>query len=84
MACRRARSSSRQGGGNLSNPTVEETAATPVEEAKTLNGAQTASLLSVIEKYKNNELSLGQAVNVVSVSVGITKEDAENIILGRD
>lgn len=72
------------GGGNLSNPTVEETAATPVEEAKTLNGAQTSSLLSVIEKYKNNELSLGQAVNVVSVSVGITKEDAENIILGRD
>ena len=40
--------------------------------------------MSVIEKYKNNELSLGQAVNVVSVSVGITKEDAENIILGRD
>ena len=63
-------------------PTVEETAATPVEEARTLNGAQTQSLLNVIEQYKSGELSLGQAVNIISLSCGITKDDAEAILKG--
>ena len=63
-------------------PTVEDTAATPVEEARTLNGAQTQSLLSVIEQYKSGQLSLGQAVNVISLSCGISKDDAEAILKG--
>ena len=66
------------------SPTVEDTAATPVEEARTLNGAQTTSLLNVIERYQNGELSIGQAVNIVSVSVGISKDDAKSIIMGSD
>ena len=67
---------------NGNAPTVEDTAATPVEEARTLNGAQTQSLLTVIEQYKAGELSLGQAVNVISLSCGISKEDAEAILRG--
>ena len=61
---------------------MEDTAATPVEEARTLNGAQTQSLLSVIDQYKTGELSLGQAVNVISLSCGISKDDAEAILKG--
>ena len=63
-------------------PTVEDTAATPVEEARTLNGAQTQSLLSVIDQYKNGQLTLGQAVNIISLSCGISKEDAQSVIEG--
>ena len=71
-----------QAEANPNAPTVDDTAATPVEEARTLNGAQTQSLLSVIEQYKTGELSLGQAVNIISLSCGISKEDAESIIKG--
>ena len=63
-------------------PTVEDAAATPIEEARTLNEAQTQSLLNVIDQYKNYQLTLGQAVNIVSLSCGISKEDAESILKG--
>lgn len=76
------------GGGNSKPvaedaPTVEDAAATPIEEARTLNGAQTQSLLNVIEQYKSGELSLGQAVNIISLSCGISKDDAEDILEGK-
>lgn len=64
-------------------PTVDETAATPVEDARTLNGAQTQSLLSVIEKWKSGELSEDQAVKVISLSCGISEDDARSILRGR-
>lgn len=53
-----------------------------MEEAWTLNGAQTQSLLNVIDKYATGELSLGQAVNVISLAYGISKDDAEAILKG--
>lgn len=65
-------------------PTVEDTAATPVEEARTLNGAQTTSLLNVIGQYKDGVLTLSQAVNVVSLSCGISKDDAKAVITGAE
>ena len=75
-----------RGGASLTDeqPTVEDTAATPVEEARTLNGAQTASLLSVIAQYEDGSLTLNQAVNIVSLSCGISKEDAKSVITGVD
>lgn len=67
----------------------DETAETAVEEAeeaanKTLNGAQTQSLISVITQYKAGTLSIGQATNIVSVSIGISKEEAKRIIEGAE
>ena len=49
---------------------------------KTLNGAQTQSLLSVITQYQAGQLSIGQAVNVLSVAIGVDKAKARAIIEG--
>lgn len=82
--------SKRQPGGGLSSrqgdaeqPTVDETAATPVENARTLNGAQTQSLIGVIEKWQSGELSEAQAVKVISLSCGISEDDARSILRGK-
>lgn len=69
--------------------TAEPTASTgEVQQAaeevanKSLNGAQTQSLLAVMAQYSAKSLTLGQAVNIVSVAVGISKEEAQKIIEG--
>ncbi|MFL8712792.1 hypothetical protein Q3304_18620, partial [Clostridioides sp. GD02377] len=49
---------------------------------KTLNGAQTQSLISILTQYSAGELTIGQAINVISISVGVTKEEARKIIEG--
>ena len=51
---------------------------------KTLNGAQTQSLITVMSQYKAGVLSLGQAVNIVSVAIGISKDEAKKIIEGAE
>jgi hypothetical protein len=51
---------------------------------KSLNGAQTQSLIGVIAQYAAGQLTLGQAINVISVAIGITKEEAKKIIEGAD
>jgi hypothetical protein len=48
-----------------------------------LNGAQTQSLLSVIEKWKEGSLTEQQAVKIISVSVGISEDDAGSILRGK-
>ena len=49
---------------------------------KTLTGIQTTSLIGVIEKYTAGALTLQQAINIVSVSIGVSKEEAKRIIEG--
>lgn len=49
---------------------------------KSLNGAQTASLLAVMQQYVEGKLTLGQAVNVIAISIGVTKQQAKEIIEG--
>lgn len=49
---------------------------------KSLNGSQTQSLLSVLERYADGSLSIGQAINIVSVSAGVSKEEAKALIEG--
>lgn len=51
---------------------------------KTLNGAQTQSLISIIAQYQSGALSIGQAVNIVSVSIGVSKDEAKKIIEGQN
>ena len=51
---------------------------------KTLNGAQTQSLLGIIGQYSKGELTLGQAINLISVAIGISKEEAKKIIEGAE
>ena len=52
------------------------------EAVKTLNGAQTQSLLSVIAQYQAGALSIGQAINVLSIAISVSKEKAKAIIEG--
>ncbi len=49
---------------------------------KSLNGAQTQSLLAVMEQFASGALTIGQATNIVSIAIGITKDEAKKIIEG--
>lgn len=52
------------------------------EAGKSLNGAQTQSLLAVMEQYAAGSLTLGQAVNIIATAIGVSKEEAKAIIEG--
>lgn len=47
---------------------------------KTLNGAQTQSLITVVQQYQAHALTLQQAVNIISVAIGISKDEAKELI----
>lgn len=49
---------------------------------KTLNGAQTQSLINIIAQFQTGALTEGQAVNMVSVAIGVTKTEAAALIRG--
>ncbi len=51
---------------------------------KTLNGAQTQSLVSIIAQYQSGTLTIGQATNIISVAIGVSKEEAKKIIEGAE
>lgn len=68
---------------------ADTTSADITEEAeqvtgKTLTGIQTTSLIGVIEKLKAGTLTTGQAINIVAISIGVSKEEAKRIIEGLD
>ena len=56
--------------------TAEETV------GRTLNGAQTQSLLTVMKSLSEETLTEGQAVNIISTAIGVTKQEAMAIIRG--
>lgn len=70
------------GNTDTSNADVTQTAEEVV--GKSLNGAQTQSLMGVLAQYSAKELSLGQAINIVSIAIGISKEEAKKIIEGAE
>jgi len=51
---------------------------------KSLNGAQTQSLISVIAQYQSGALTIGQAVNIISVAIGVSKDEAKKILEGAE
>ena len=76
-------------GGDQYKSAPESSAGDVVEAAedvagKTLNGAQTQSLVAVIAQVQANQLTVGQAVNIIAVAIGISKEEARKIIEGAD
>lgn len=52
------------------------------ESGKALNGAQTQALIAVIGQYAAGSISIGQAVNIVATAIGISKDEARQIIEG--
>ena len=72
-------------GETASEPTESEVIKSAEDAAgKTLNGAQTQSLISVIAQYQSGALGLGQAVNIISVAIGVSKDEAKKIIEGAE
>ena len=51
-------------------------------QGKSLNGAQTHSLLAIMAQYSAGSLSEGQAINLIATAIGITKEEARAILNG--
>jgi len=77
--------------GIVAQPTAADPSPAVAEEAenvaqdvagKSLNGAQTQSLLAVMEQYAAKQLTLGQAINIVSIAIGISRQEAQKIIEG--
>lgn len=64
-------------------PTADE-AIDAAEEAvgKTLNGSQTSSLITVIKGLKSGDITEGQAVRILTTSIGVSREEALAIIRG--
>ncbi len=50
------------------------------EIGKALNGAQTASLLTIIQQYKAGTLTPDEAVSIISISIGISEEKARKLL----
>lgn len=51
-------------------------------QGKSLNGAQTQSLIAIMSQFTAGELTEGQAVNLISTAIGISKEEARSILNG--
>lgn len=51
---------------------------------KTLNGSQTASLITVIRQLSAGSITEGQAVRILTTSIGIKREEALAIIRGEE
>ena len=50
------------------------------EVGKALNGAQTQSLITIMQQFKNGVLSYQQAVNIISLAIGISEDRAKKLI----
>lgn len=72
-------------GESATTPTADE-AIDAAEEAtgKTLNGSQTSSLITVIKGLKTGDITEGQAVRILTTSIGVTREEALAIIRGEE
>lgn len=66
-----------EGGG--SSPDLDKTEVA----GKALNGSQTQSLIAIMAQHSSGHLSDGQAVNLISTAIGITKEAARGLLEGK-
>lgn len=72
------------------NRTVDEENATDATggaietevQGKTLNGTQTQSLIAIMSQYSAGELTEGQAVNLISTAIGLSKDEARGTLNG--
>ncbi len=53
---------------------------TEEEVGRTLNGAQTQSLINVVSQLSAGTISQDQAIQIISISIGVTEEKAKQIL----
>lgn len=70
------------GNTDATEPAAEHTAGGAEVQGKTLNGAQTQSLLAIMAQFTNGALTEGQAINLISTAIGISKAEAKKILNG--
>ena len=51
-------------------------------KGKALNGAQTQSLIAIMSQFSSGAITEGQAVNLISTAIGLSKADASAILNG--
>ena len=51
-------------------------------QGKSLNGAQTQSLIAIMAQFSSGALTEGQAINLISTAIGISKTEAKAILNG--
>ena len=51
-------------------------------QGKALNGAQTQSLIAVMSQFSAGEITEGQATNLISTAIGLSKDKARKILNG--
>jgi len=49
-----------------------------------LNGAQTQSLILIMDKFADGRLTEQQAINMIATAIGISREEARKIVRGED
>lgn len=77
--------------GDIDNEGVAQSVRTgdvleKAEEAKgkTLNGAQTQSLIDIVKQYKTGNLTLNQAASIIAQSIGISRQEAIKLLKDED
>ena len=66
---------------DISSSSTEEIIEEAEEQKDTsLNGVQTQSLLLVITQYTAGSITENQAVNIISIVIGISKDKAREIL----
>lgn len=68
------------GFSNINQPNTDDGEAEV--QGKSLNGAQTQSLIAIMAQYSAKAISEGQAINLISTAIGITKEEAAKLLRG--
>lgn len=51
-------------------------------QGKALNGAQTQSLIAIMSQYSAGSLTEGQAARLVSTAIGLSTQEAREILNG--
>lgn len=66
-----------------SSSSKDQTADAAEVSGKMLNGAQTQSLIAIMAQFAGGQLTEGQAVNLVAASIGVSKQDAKDMLNGK-
>lgn len=67
---------------SVSGHSTSESSGNAQVQGKSLNSAQTQSLIAIMSQLSAGTITEGQAINLISTAIGISKDDARKIING--
>lgn len=72
------------GNADISDTVDEDSVINAAEDVKgtALNGAQTQSLILIMDKFSEGKLTEAQAINMISTAIGVSKDKAREIVQG--